>query len=221
MNSIIIIIFLLVAITFFAICNTNNSKLINIYLTVITLTSYILSFRNINILGLNINASTIVYSSILPLILLYLENNKYKDTKELIAKNNLVLIITIFLLMLTVGYIPSIKDTNAINIQNTIGNNFRILIAYPLAITISEYLLIFLYNKLKKIYPTNLITIIISISLTISIDIIMYNLIVYLFKINIIEILYIMAVTYVVRLIISLVYILIINNLITQKKVKK
>lgn len=207
--------------SFLIICSNYISKKTSIYLTMLTLTSYLLSFRNINLLGLNINASTFVYPTIFPLLLFSLDNKKIKYTKDLISKNNLIIIITLLFLMLTTGYIPSVNDTTAINIQNTIGNNFRILITYPLILTLSEYTLVYLYPKLKNIYHNTLLSSIVSLSITTTIDTILYNLLVSSFKITIIEVLYTMAITYIIKFLISLAYVLLINSFLSKKKVKK
>ena len=47
------------------IINKNNNTLMNIYMIFIIVISYILSFRNISFIGMNINANIIIYSTII------------------------------------------------------------------------------------------------------------------------------------------------------------
>lgn len=218
---ILLIILLLVTIGLLIVINNYSKDKITVYVTFLMLVSYILSFRNISFIGMNINANIILYTSIIPALYIYIEKEKNINTKEVLKESSIILLITLFLLMLTAGYMPSVTDNNAINIQNTFGNNFVILIAYPLILTVSLYLTFIFHNKLKDLYPNNFLTLLILGSIVTTIDIILYSIITNIFTLSLINILSIITVTYVIRLMVLLTEALIIDKCLPKKKVKK
>ena len=222
MNTLIIIILVIFLILSFLILtlNYNSSKIALFYLE-LCLVGYLLAFRNFSLLNLSLPASIFLYPAIISLLYLLIEKSSLKDTNELIMKKDYLLFITILLLMLTSGYIPSVNDSNAINIQNTFGNNFAILIAYPLSLIISEYLLVKVYTKLKKIYNSPFLTIIITSSLAITIYLLIYNLIVNITILEPLKLFYSVALSYLIEIILTIIFYLSIISIFPKKKVKK
>ncbi len=222
MNTLIIIILVIFLILSFLILTLNyNSSKIALFYFGLCLVGYLLAFRNFSLLNLSLPASIFLYPAIISLLYLLIEKSSLKDTNELIMKKDYLLFITILLLMLTSGYIPSVNDSNAINIQNTFGNNFAILIAYPLSLMISEYLLVKVYTKLKKIYNSPFLTIIITSSLAITIYLLIYNLIVNITILEPLKLFYSVALSYLIEIILTIIFYLSIISIFPKKKVKK
>ena len=222
MNTLIIIILVIFLILSFLILTLNyNSSKIALFYFGLCLVGYLLAFRNFSLLNLSLPASIFLYPAIISLLYLLIEKSSLKDTNELIMKKDYLLFITILLLMLTSGYIPSVNDSNAINIQNTFGNNLAILIAYPLSLMISEYLLVKVYTKLKKIYNSPFLTIIITSSLAITIYLLIYNLIVNITILEPLKLFYSVALSYLIEIILTIIFYLSIISIFPKKKVKK
>ena len=219
--SIIIILVIFLILSFLILTLNYNSSKIALFYFGLCLVGYLLAFRNFSLLNLSLPASIFLYPAIISLLYLLIEKSSLKDTNELIMKKDYLLFITILLLMLTSGYIPSVNDSNAINIQNTFGNNFAILIAYPLSLMISEYLLVKVYTKLKKIYNSPFLTIIITSSLAITIYLLIYNLIVNITILEPLKLFYSVALSYLIEIILTIIFYLSIISIFPKKKVKK
>ncbi len=222
MNELLLLIILLIStIGFLLIVNKNNKLLMNMYIIFIIIISYILSFRNISFIGMNINANIVIYSTIIPILYYYIEKNKNIKMKDILTKNIIILVIPMLLIMLTTGYIPSVTDNNAINIQNTFGINYINLLSYPITLTLSLYIMFKLKEKLKDIYPNNFYTLIILGSIITAIDLLIYNITTYSLTEKLIDILFITTVSYIIRIIIILLYSIIIEKNLPKKKVRK
>ena len=222
MNELLLLIILLIStIGFLLIVNKNNKLLMNMYIIFIIIISYILSFRNISFIGMNINANIVIYSTIIPILYYYIEKNKNIKMKDILTKNIIILVIPMLLIMLTTGYIPSVTDNNAINIQNTFGINYINLLSYPITLTLSLYIMFKLKEKLKDIYPNNFYTLIILGSIITATDLLIYNITTYSLTEKLIDILFITTVSYIIRIIIILLYSIIIEKNLPKKKVRK
>ena len=117
-------------------------------------------------------------------------------------------------------HVQSLTDTISINMKNVFINNYKILIVYPITILISNYLLIWMYKKIRKLYDNAFITTVTTYLLIGLIEGIIYFFIVYY---NILEakiIIKLLLSSYMIRLIITIIYSIFLT-LITSKKVKK
>lgn len=222
MNELLLLVILLISIvSLLMIINRNSNFLMNMYIIFTIVISYILSFRNISFIGMNINADIVLYSAIIPIFYYYIEKNKNIKETDILIKNIIILLISMLLIMLTTGYIPSVTDNNAINIQNTFGINYINLLSYPITLTLSIYLMLKLKEKLKDIYSSNFNTLIILGSIVTAVDLIVYNITTYSLTQPLINIIFIITVSYIIRIIIIIFYSIIIEKNLPKKKVKK
>lgn len=222
MSTLILLVILLLLVTSFLFIYSNlNKSNLSFYLIMIILAGYILSFRNIDFWGLEINASSILIATIFPILSLYLEKFKLKEAKELLGKINIMLVILIIMLMLITGYVSSVTNDSAIYIQNIFGNNFRTLISYPISIIISLYFYMFLYMESKEMYNNYLVVLLISNSIISIVEILLFSIISYIFAISILDLLYFMAPNYIIRILIVIIYTFIIYSVHFKKKVKR
>ena len=163
---------------------------------------------------------------IIPLIasfsVLYLFINKYsnKETKNLLAITLYSNITAALLLIIMNYFIPAIEETISINMEGTFKYNYKILIAYPIIILLSQLATTKLYNLLRQIQDN----ISISIALTYIITGLMYTVILYLVSyIEILEIkysLFLSISTYIIGLAITIINIIFIKILSNKKVIK-
>ena len=215
-----LILILLTLLTIFCLYKMLDKRGLYFSLVILDLIAFVLTFKISYIFKMNINLG------IIPLIasfsVLYLFINKYnnKETKNLLAIT-LYSNITVALLLIIMNYfIPAIEETISINMEGTFKYNYKILIAYPIIILLSQLATTKLYNLLRQIQDN----ISISIALTYIITGLMYTVILYLVSyIEILEIkysLFLSISTYIIGLAITIINIIFIKILSTKKVIK-
>jgi len=202
-----------------------NKKLDKLGLTVMfslmNLLSFILSFKYITISTLNINANAITYISMFSILYLYLEKTNEKETKKLINLNIIMNLLIVSLLVLMSLYIQTIDDTVGINMKNVFIDNYRILIAYPITLSLSLHGIIKMYNKVKTIYDNMFITTTVTFLLVGLIDLILFTLISYLLVMNAKTMIKLILSTYMLKIILTVIYSLFLMLIQNKKKVKR
>lgn len=215
-----LILILLTLLTIFCLYKMLDKRGLYFSLVILDLIAFVLTFKISYIFKMNINLG------IIPLIasfsVLYLFINKYnnKETKNLLTIT-LYSNITVALLLIIMNYfIPAIEETISINMEGTFKYNYKILIAYPIIILLSQLATTKLYNLLRQIQDN----ISISIALTYIITGLMYTVILYLISyIEILEIkysLFLSISTYIIGLAITIINIIFIKILSTKKVIK-
>ena len=122
-----------------------------------SIVSFIMSFKLINVMGVNINAN-IIFSSGLLLILYYFVNKyKEKESKKLIITIIISSLVCMCFFMLTTFMIPSIYDKMSALYQNLVLDNLAIVILYPISITITMFLSEYCFRELNKEDKNNII----------------------------------------------------------------
>ena len=183
--------------------------------------SFMLSFKYITISTLSINANAITYISMFSILYLYLEKTNEKETKKIININTILNLIIVSLVVLMSLYVQTLNDTVGINMKNVFIDNYRILIAYPITLTLSLQGIIKMYNKVKNIYDNMFITTTVTFLLVGLIDLILFILISYLFVMDIKTMIKLILSTYMLKIILTVIYSLFLMMLQTKKKVKR
>jgi uncharacterized PurR-regulated membrane protein YhhQ (DUF165 family) len=147
---------------------------------------------------------------------LLLETISKKETKEIVNLNFIVNIFTAVMLYIMINYTPTLIDTISINMKNVFDINSRILLVYPLTTLLSNYLSIWTYNKIKKIYDNHFISIVTIYLLVGIVEGIIYTFLCYGNILNTKTIILILLSSYMIRLIITVIYSLFL--IITSKK---
>ena len=190
-------------------------------ITILTILTFILSFKVGYIFKMNVNLGIIPFISVLTINYIYLIKYGKKDINSLVLTTTITNIVFALFLVIMNYYIPAITETISINMQGTFEYNYKILIVYPIIMTISEYLIIKLYSFISSIQEN----IVISLLLTYIITAILYTIIFYMIcYINILSIkdsIYLGITSYIIGLIIHLINILYIIYITKSKKVKK
>lgn len=181
--------------------------------------SFLLSFKYITLSTINLNSNSITFITMFTSLYLLLETTDKKEVKELTNLNFIINIFTGLMLYIMTYYTQSLIDTISINMKNVFMNNYRILIVYPLTTILANYLLIIMYNKIKNLYDNAFITTVTTYLLIGIIEGIIYTMLCYDTIIDYKTIILLILSTYMVRLIITIIYSLIIPKF-TKKKVK-
>lgn len=176
--------------------------------TMITMSaiSFLLSFKYITLSTLNINSNCITYVTSLTALYLLLETTSKKETKEVIHLNFIINIFIAIMLYLMTYHTQSLTDSISINMKNVFIRNSRILIIYPFTMLLSNYLLIWVYEKIKKLYDNHFISTVTIYLLVGIIEGITYTVLAYYKILNTKAIIEIILSTYMVRLITTIIY---------------
>lgn len=182
--------------------------------------SFILSFKIITLSTINLNANSFTYISMLTAIYLLLDKKDKKSVNKIINLNLIINIFTALILYIMSLYTQSLTDTVSINMTNVFYNNYQILIAFPISTFISQKILLLVYKKVKDIYDNIFISTTTTYMLVGLIEIIIFTLISYYSILDNKIIIKILLSTYMIRLIITVIYSIFLT-LLNKKKVKK
>lgn len=193
---------------------------LTITFVIMNVVSFILSFKYVIISTINLNSNCITYVTMLISLYLLLETTNKKETREVA---NLAFIVNIFIaimLYMMTYHTQSITDTISINMHHVFMSNYRILIVYPITTLLSSHLLVWIYEKIKKLYDNHFITTVTIYLLIGLIEGIIYTTLVYnnLLKINKKIIILIILSTYMIRLITTVIYSIYLT-ILSKKKV--
>lgn len=219
MNTLIYLIILIVCAGTLYLSNKLLGKLGLIITTIImNAISFLLTFKYVTLSTINLNSNCIPYVTMLIAMYLLLEKTKKKETKEIA---NLTFIVNIFIsimLYIMTYHTQSLTDTISINMKNVFLRNIQILIAYPITTLISHHLLIWVYEKIKQIYDNYFITTVTIYLLVGIVEGIIYTIIAYNRILTTKTIILIILSTYMIRLITTIIYSLLLT-LLSKRKV--
>lgn len=219
MNIIIYICILIISMSSIYFANKLLGKLgLTLTFIIMSATSLILAFKYVTLSTININSNCITYVTMLTSLYLILEQTNKKEAKKIVNLNFIVNIFIALMIYIMTYYTQSLIDTISINMKNVFANNSRILLVYPLTTLLSNYLLIWVYEKIKKLYDNHFIATVTIYLLVGIIEGIIYTLLVYSRILNIKTIILIILSTYMVRLITTVIYSLFLTFL-SKKKV--
>lgn len=179
--------------------------------------SLILAFKYVSLLNINLNSNCIPYVSMFTSLYLLLETAEKKEVKEITNLNFIINIFIAIMLYIMTYYTQSLTDTISINMKNVFMNNYKILIVYPLTTLLSNYLLIWMYKKIKKLYDNQFITTVTTYLLIGIIEGIMYTLLIYSRILSYKNIILILLSTYMIRLITTVIHSIFLTLLLRKK----
>ena len=220
MNLILLIVAVIISLFITFTTNKYMGKLgiVALY-TISNLVAFILSFKLINISNLNFISNTLVYVMMLTMLYLLLERKETSEAKKIINFTFFINIFSSIMLYITSSYTQSLTDTIGINMTNVFINNYRILLAYPISQFVSQKILIYVYDRIKKIYDNLFISTVTTYLLIGLIEILLFSIVAYYNILRNKVIIEIILSTYMIRLIITVIYSLLLP--IFLKKAKK
>jgi len=197
-----------------------EQKGITIIYLIYNIVSFLLSFKILEILEININANIVISSLVTSLTYLIIEKTNVKEYKNIIKQTLTVNIIISIIILISSLYIRSVNDINTVNIQNIFIDNYKILISYPIVTLINQVAILLIYNIIKETKNGINIKIILTNLTVIMIETILFCISSYIFDIELIYLPILIISNYLIKVIITTIYTPFISYLIRQKKVK-
>lgn len=221
MNILIYLSILIILILFLFLISKLLGNLGLIMTTIMTsVLALITSFKYITLTTIDINSSVILYTTMYTSLYLLLENTTEKETKKIVVLNFLINIFTAFFLFLMSYHTQALTDSISINMKNVFIENYRILITYPVSTFFSSILLILLYQKIKKLYDLPFITTVTTYLVVGLINALIFYLGSYYNIFTLKVIIELSLSTYMIGLIITVIYSLILPKLSKMKVIK-
>lgn len=191
---------------------------LKIVFILMSITSFILTFKYIALSSININANCITYITMFSSLYLLLDATSKEEIRKLSNQNFIINIFMAVILYLMNFHTQSLTDNIGINMKNVYEANSIILITYPVTVLISNYLLIYMYEKIKKLYDNMFITTVTTFMLVGIIEGILYAGLSFYNILTLKTIIKLVLSTYMIKLILTVIYSIYLM-IITKKKV--
>lgn len=190
-------------------------------LTVIySIVSFLMSFKLVNVFGIDINGSVIFSSGLLVILYYFINRYSDKEYKRFITVVGVSTLMCIFLLLLVAFMIPSIYDWASSSYQNMVFDNLPIIILYPIANFVTLFLSSYCFKELKKEDKNELCKTLLTLVGIMFIDTFVLIYFTYAFLVKFDTSIIIALDNYLIKTIIMVIYILIVNKLFMIRKVK-
>ncbi len=191
------------------------------FLTIIyTIISFLLSFKIINLFGLDINMGIIFSSGLLVILYYFVNRYSAKETRNLFLLQSGSLVTLEALFLLTSLLNPSLNDSISMVYKDMLVVGAPIFIMYPISFVLTYYLSSYCFEELKKDNKNKILkTILTSLGITfISVFVFIYfsYAVIYDFSSS----LMLTVGNYFIEALIIVIYILCINKILSIKKVK-
>lgn len=188
-------------------------------LVILNIITFILSFKIIEILKLNINLGIVPFVGTLSIFYIFIIKYGNKEIKELQKISLFVNIIAAIFLVIMNYFIPAITETISINIKDSFIYNYKILFIYPIIMFLSQYLTVKLCIFVSNIQNNKAICILLTYIITALLYTVINYVISYVKIIAIKDSIYIGVSTYIIGLVITTIYIIFIHYAFKSKKV--
>lgn len=196
-----------------------KNGIINIYL-IYNIIAFLLSFKILNIMQININANIAISSLFTSLTYLIIEKTNSKEYKNIINQTLTINIIISIMLLISSLYIGTINDVNSVNMQNIFLDNYKILISYPIITLINQVLILLVYNAIKDTIENINIRLILTNLTILMVETLLFTISSYIFKMDLAYLIVLVISNYLMKVIITSIYTPLISYLIKLKKVK-
>lgn len=150
-EAILVILILLTLLATFCLYKMLDKRGLYFSVVMVSIISFVFTFKIAYLLKLNVNIGIIPLTGFMNIIYMFILKYGSDEKKNLINITLYSNIITAILLAIMNYYVPAITETISINMQGTFEYNYKILIVYPIILTLSEYLTIKLFNLVSQI----------------------------------------------------------------------
>ena len=215
-----IILILLTLLTIFCLYKMLDKRGLYFSLVMLDLISFVLTFKISYIFKMNINVGIIPLIASFTVIYIFLTKYNSKETKNLLSITFYSNITASLLLAVMNYFIPAITETISINMQGTFEYNYKILIAYPIIVLISQLATAKLYNLLKEIQDNISISIALTYIITGLLYTVLFHAIAYIGLMEMTYSLFMGISTYILGLVVTIINIIFINFLHKKKVIK-
>lgn len=198
---------------------SEKNGILNIY-SIYNIISFLLAFKLIDVMKININANIALSSLFTSLTYLIIEKSTAKEYKNIIKQIFTINVILSIIIFLSSIYVGEINDVNSVNMQNIFISNYKILISYPTITLINQIVILLIYNTIKDITQNINIRTILTNLTVLMIETILFCISSYIFSIKLIYLPVLIISNYLIKVIITSIYTPFISYLIKLKKVK-
>ena len=221
MSEIILIVLIILTMTItYCLYQLLDKRGLYFSLVIMNLVAFVLSFKITYLFKINITIGLVPLIASLSIIYIFITTYGYKETKNLILISLYSNITAGIMLIIMNYFLPAITETISINMQGTFEYNYKILIAYPIIITLSQYTVIKLYKLITSLNSNTSICVMLTYIITGLLYTIVFYILSYIGTINISNSLFIGISSYIIGIPITIINLLLINY-ITNKKVIK
>ncbi len=220
MNVILVLLIFMFSILFLLISHLIFEKhaIKNIYIFY-NIVSYLLSFKIVEIMKININANIFISTLFMILTYIIIEKVSVKDFKTLIKKIFFINILISILLFISSLYMGSITDNNWINIRDVFIYNYKIIICYPIITFIVQLLSSLIYPGFKVMSNKISIRIILTSLTILMFESLLFNLFGYVFELAFEEVFSLIITNYLLKVLLTIIYLPFTKYLWPLKKV--
>ena len=190
-------------------------------IVILNIMTFIFLFKISYIFKMNVNIGIIPFILVLNIVYIYIIKYGNKEIKNLEIVSLYTNISTALLLVIMNYYIPAVTETVSINMIGTFEYNYKILITYPIIMFLSQYIVIKLYSFISKLQNNTVISIILTYIITALVYTVIFYIICYIKILSLKDSIFIGITTYIVGLVIMLLYAFFIKMITGSKKVTK
>lgn len=190
-------------------------------IVILSIITFILTFKITILFRMSINLGIIPYIMTLTIIYIYIIKYGIKDIKKIIAVSLITNILIAIFISIMNCYIPAIIETISINIEGTFEYNYKILIAYPIIMLLSQLAITKLYNFVSALQNNMAISLILCYIITGLLYTVIFYMLCYINVLSLKESIFIGITTYIIGLIETIMSIIFIKVFIKSKKVSK
>ena len=221
MSEIILIVLIILTMTItYCLYQLLDKRGLYFSLVIMNLVAFVLSFKITYLFQININIGLVPLIASLSIIYIFITKYGYKETKNLILISLYSNITAGILLIIMNYFLPAITETISINMQGTFEYNYKILIAYPIIITLSQYTVIKLYKLITSLNSNTSICVMLTYIITGLLYTIVFYILSYIGTINISNSLFIGISSYIMGIPITIINLLLINYMTNKKVIK-
>lgn len=183
---------------------------------------YLLSFmfllKNVRILNIDFSLMVIPYVGLLSILYIFKEKLSEKDIKKNLIMLLPFFVLLIILMVLLILYNQSVTDIVTANLNRVIKSNIIMVLTYPVMIVISLYGTYKIYELIKKNSDILFINISLTTILVGIFDCIIFNIIANMGIMDIVSSLKLGLGNYLLKIILSIIFIPVISYIIKRKK---
>lgn len=190
-------------------------------IVILNIMTFIFLFKISYIFKMNVNIGIIPFILVLNIVYIYIIKYGNKEIKNLEIVSLYTNISTALLLVIMNYYIPAVTETVSINMIGTFEYNYKILITYPIIMFLSQYIVIKLYSFISKLQNNTVVSIILTYIITALVYTVIFYIICYIKILSLKDSIFIGITTYIVGLVIMLLYAFFIKMITGSKKVTK
>ena len=182
--------------------------------------SFLLSFKLINIFGVDINTGLIFSSGILVMLYYFVNRYSEKESRRYILSISGVSLLCLAFFLLLVLMEPSVYDKMSSFYEILILDNLSIAVLYPISLIVTLFLGEYCFKEVKKEESKKLLKLILVVCGLIFIESLIFIYFGYAFVIRFDTAMKIAIDNYLIKVGIMTIYVLIVNRLFMVRKVK-